>query len=85
MLIQIADNCPEGELNVILNEIRALGYKPAQVNTQHGHYVICVGSAEVDIRTIGNLAGVRDIHLVADQNKLVSRLWKVHPTRIDMG
>lgn len=84
MLIQIADHCTEGELQVILQEVRVLGYKPTQVTTQQGRYVICVGAAEIDIRLIGNLRGVRDVHLVADQSKLVSRLWKVHPTKIVM-
>jgi len=62
-----------------------VGYKPSLVETQFGRYVICVGSADIDIRAIGNLAGITDTHVVADQSKLVSRLWKVETTKISLG
>lgn len=85
MLIQLTDTCSEAQVQNLFNEVKALGYKPSLVVTQYGRYVICVGSAEVDIRTIGNLSGIRDIHVVADQSKLVSRLWKVETSEIPLG
>jgi len=85
MLIQLLENCSEEELEQIITQVSSLGYKPAPVKTQYGRYLICIGKAEFDIRTIGNMQGIRDIHIVADQSKLVSRLWKVHPTEIPVG
>ncbi len=85
MLIQLNENCNETELQEILSTVKSLGYKPAEVVTQFGHYIICVGSADVDIRNIGNHKGIKDVHVVADQSKLVSRLWKVHTTEIPLG
>jgi 3-deoxy-7-phosphoheptulonate synthase len=31
------------------------------------------------------LPGIKDIHIVSDTYKLVSRKWKVMPTTIDLG
>ena len=55
------------------------------MKTQYAHYLVATGSKDFDIRTIGTLPGVRDVHRVTDPYKLVSRKWKVHPTRIDLG
>jgi len=65
--------------------VKALGYKPSQVITQFGQYIICIGAADVDIRKIGNLDGVKDVHMVSDQSKLVSRMWRVRTTEIPLG
>ena len=85
MLIQLIDNCSDKDLQEIFSAVNSLGYKPSEVVTQYGRYVICVGTAEVDIRIIGNLKGIKDVHVVADQSKLVSRLWKVQTTKIPLG
>lgn len=85
MLIQLEDNYKVTELNGILSAVNALGYKPSQVTTQFGQYIICVGAADVDIRKIGNLDGVKDVHMVSDPSKLVSRLWRVRTTEIPLG
>lgn len=85
MLIQLNQNCSNAELDAIFHEVNIIGYKPSVVQTQYARYVICVGSAEVDIRKIGNLPGVKDVHVVTDQSKLVSRLWKVQTTEIPLG
>jgi 3-deoxy-7-phosphoheptulonate synthase len=39
----------------------------------------------MDIRTFGNMAGVKDVHIVSDSYKLVSKKWKVNYTAIDLG
>ncbi len=85
MLIQIAENCSEMELQGIFEEVKAMGYKPSLVVTQYGRYVICTGAADIDIRAIGNLPGIKDTHVVADQGKLVSHLWKVESSEIPLG
>lgn len=55
------------------------------MKTQTGEYLIAIGTKEFDIRLIGMLPGVQDIHRVSDVFKLVSRQWKVKPTVIDLG
>jgi 3-deoxy-7-phosphoheptulonate synthase len=85
MLIQLTEKCSGQELQEILASVERLGYKPSAVKTQYAEYIICVGRARVDIRLIGNLPGVRDVHVVGDPSKLVSRLWKVETTEIPLG
>ncbi len=85
MIIQTTPHCTREEEKKITEEIVKLAYKPARVTTQFGQYIVCVGSADFDIRKIGNLPGVRDIHMVRDQSKLVSRQWKVRATEIPLG
>lgn len=85
MLIQLKENCSEKELQQIHAVIRELGYKPSPVKTQFGSYIICTGKVRADIRLIGNLGGVQDVHVVSDPSKLVSRQWKVNTTEIPLG
>jgi 3-deoxy-7-phosphoheptulonate synthase len=61
------------------------GWKTTPVTTQSARYLVGIGSREIDLRQISHLAGVRDVHRVTDVYKLVSRMWKVNPTRIDLG
>jgi 3-deoxy-7-phosphoheptulonate synthase len=46
---------------------------------------VAIGKKEFDIRTLGHLPGIADIHRVSDEYKLVSKKWKVAPTVIDLG
>lgn len=63
----------------------SLGYKSTRVRTQNGDYLVGVGKKEMDIRRLGQMDGVADIHRVSDDYKLVSRKWKVNRTAIDLG
>jgi 3-deoxy-7-phosphoheptulonate synthase len=85
MLIQLTENCPAQELDNLQNELKNQGYKGSLVETKTARYLICNGKKEVDIRQFGNMPGVRDIHIVEDENKLVSRKWRVNDTLIDFG
>ncbi len=85
MIIQTTKDCSANNKNRILEEVKTLGYAPATVKTQYGAYIVCVGSAPFDIRHIGNLPGIRDVHVVKDSSKLVSRQWKVETTRIPLN
>ena len=85
MIIQL-----EQDISVIAKEkiciaINAIGYKPTEVKTQKGTYIVCIGKNDFDIRLIGNLDGVSDVHRVSDAYKLVSRKWKINATEIDLG
>lgn len=85
MLIQIKENCTAENLDQITNAIKSVGYKPNTVKTLNNHYLACVGTNKFDIRSIGNLPGIKDIHIVEDSNMLVSRQWRVKDTEIDLG
>lgn len=85
MIIQLKQSVSTKEKDQINTAIAALGYKTTEVKTQVGEYVIGIGKKEYDIRRIGRLSGIADIHRVSDDYKLVSRKWKVKRTVIDLG
>jgi 3-deoxy-7-phosphoheptulonate synthase len=85
MIIQVKNNSNKDSLQHIIDTVKGIGYKSNEVRTQNGHYLVCIGSKEFDIRLIGSLPGVMDVHRVTDGYKLVSRKWKVKPTVIDLG
>ncbi len=85
MIIQLHPFVSQKEKKIIDNAITALGYKTTSVKTQMGEYLIGIGKTDFDIRQIGRLPGIADIHRVSDDYKLVSRKWKVKRTVIDLG
>lgn len=85
MIIQLKQNIQPTAKEKILSSINAIGYKITEVKTQKGIYLVCIGKNEFDIRLIGSLDGVQDVHRVSDGYKLVSRKWKVNATEIDLG
>jgi 3-deoxy-7-phosphoheptulonate synthase len=64
----------------LLKELK-ITYYP--VNTQKGSYFICTPEQEFDIRKIGRLKGVEDVHRVSGPHKMVSQKWKVDKTTIE--
>ncbi|MGB3617307.1 MAG: bifunctional 3-deoxy-7-phosphoheptulonate synthase/chorismate mutase [Catalinimonas sp.] len=85
MLLQLETDLETPLRAAILKQIEDLGYKTTEVVTQHGHYVVGTGKRAFDIRRVGHLPGIRDVHIVSDDYQLVSRKWRVRPTRIDLG
>lgn len=85
MIIQLTDNLSEADKLTIKKKITELGYHSTEVKTQKKNYLICIGKNEVDIRMLGQLKGVADVHRVNEDYKLVSRKWKVSDTTIDLG
>ena len=85
MIIQLEKTVESSTKKEVLDKITALKYKTAEVKTQKGEYIVGIGKADIDVREIGNLPGIRDIHIVSDDYKLVSRKWKVDRTVIDLG
>jgi len=85
MIIQLESKVDQKATDTLVEKVLELGYKSTSVRTQEATYLVCVGKKEFDIRAIGNMAGVADIHRVSDDYKLVSRKWKVNPTAIDLG
>lgn len=85
MIIQLVPNVTSQQSDAIVEAISALGYQSTRVTTQHGDYLIGIGRKEFDVRRLGQMEGVADIHRVSDDYKLVSRKWKVNRTVIDLG
>ncbi len=85
MIIQLDQNIETAQLGQLKEKLNNIQYKTTEVKTQFNHYIIGVGKKEFDIRAIGTLPGIRDIHRVSDAYKLVSRKWRVAESVIDLG
>ncbi len=85
MIIQLSKAITSMEKEAIVSQIGGLGYKSNEVKTQYGNYLVAIGKKEFDIRKLGIMPGIADIHRVSDDYKLVSRKWKVSRTIIDLG
>jgi len=85
MIITLDKEASEQQVEALRALLKDRGITPSLVQTQAGRYVVAIGGKELDIRSVGYLAGVRDVHYVRDAYQLVSRQWKVHPTVIELG
>jgi 3-deoxy-7-phosphoheptulonate synthase len=85
MIIQLHPGISASEKEAIISQVNSLAYKTTEVKTQHGCYVVGIGKKEFDLRQLGFMKGIADIHRVSDDYKLVSRKWKVGRTHIDLG
>ncbi len=85
MIIQLEKDIPDQQKISIINKLDSIKYKSNEVKTQEGTYIIGIGKTVFDIRELGFMPGIKDIHIVSDNYKLVSRKWKVNPTIIDLG
>ncbi|HZI26409.1 MAG TPA: bifunctional 3-deoxy-7-phosphoheptulonate synthase/chorismate mutase, partial [Chryseolinea sp.] len=85
MIVQLKPSVSAAEKDAILQKIKSLEYKTTEVKTQKGDYLVGIGKKEFDLRQLGHMQGIADIHRVSDDYKLVSRKWKVERTHIDLG
>lgn len=85
MVIQLDKNITADQHLSLSKKLKELGFSSTYVNTQFGKYLVAIGKKDVDLRKIGNEAGVRDIFKVDDPYKLVSSQWKVGKSVIDLG
>lgn len=85
MIIQLEKNISEQQLDLLNQKLQAIKYEGNRVTTQFADYIIAVGKKDFDIRSIGTMEGVQDIHRVSDPYKLVSKKWKVKDTTVDLG
>ncbi len=85
MIIQLEKNITSDQLTQLEDKLSDISYTTNQVETQYGRYMIGIGKRAFDIRAIGTLPGILDIHRVSDAYKLVSRKWKTKDTAIDLG
>lgn len=85
MIIQFDQNATTDTKDQVVNKLTDLKYKTMLVKTQKGEYLVGVGKGQFDIRQVGHMTGIKDIHIVSDDYKLVSSKWKVGQTQIDLG
>lgn len=85
MIIQLEQGIDNEKKEAIVKKALSIKYKTTEVKTQKGNYLVGIGKSEFDIRELGNMPGIQDIHIVSDSYKLVSKKWKVNPTVIDLG
>src|ERR1044071_104801 len=85
MIIQLQNSISTSDKEKIISTIKILDYKTTEVKTQKGNYLVAIGKKEFDIRHLGHLKGISDIHRVSDDYKLVSRKWKVGRSSVDLG
>ena len=85
MIIQLEPTITAEQREALKAQVSALKYKTNDVKTQKGEYIIGIGKEKFDVRNIGHLEGIKDIHMVSDDFQLVSRKWKVSRTVIDLG
>ncbi|EPR69938.1 bifunctional 3-deoxy-7-phosphoheptulonate synthase/chorismate mutase [Cyclobacterium qasimii] len=85
MIIQLNSDISTQQKENLVQKINGIGYKVTEVKTQAGNYLIGIGKGAYDIRKIGSMDGILDIHVVSDEYKLVSKKWKAKPTTVDLG
>lgn len=85
MIIQLQPDITDSQKEKLIAKVNEIGYKTTEVKTQLGDYIIGIGKNEFDIRRIGQMDGIQDIHIVSDEYKLVSKKWKAKPTSVDLG
>ncbi|MEE4258446.1 MAG: 3-deoxy-7-phosphoheptulonate synthase [Bacteroidales bacterium] len=85
MIIQLENNISGDRLEKIKNQVLKMGFDHNFVKTQFANYLVGIGKKDIDLRTIGSLEGIEDIHRVSDQFKLVSSKWKLNHTAVDLG
>lgn len=85
MIIQLETNLSDNRILQIEQYLANTGFRVSRVKSQFKNYLIVLGNVKYDIRKIGSLEGVSDIHYVDDAYQLVSRMWKTSPTIIDLG
>jgi len=85
MIIQLEKAITADKLQSIEAKLEEIKFTSRRVATNEADYLVCIGKEEFDIRHLGNLNGVKDIHRVSDAYKLVSKKWKVNESQIDLG
>ncbi len=85
MIIQLENNISEVLLEKIKEQVNKIGFDNNLVKTQYANYLVGIGKNDIDLRAIGSLEGIEDIHRVSDQYKLVSAKWKLNLTAVNLG
>ena len=85
MIIQLENRIQDiipAQIETCLSQLKIPFYP---VETQKASYLVCTPEGPFDIRLVGHLEGVKDVHIVGDKHKMVNKRWKVEDTVIDLG
>lgn len=82
MIIQLEKSISTDQKQRVIDTLLNNTFKLKEVKTQLSDYLVAIGKHELDIRLIGNMEGVKDIHKVDDEYRLVSSQWKVGSTKV---
>ncbi|PTB97836.1 3-deoxy-7-phosphoheptulonate synthase [Marivirga lumbricoides] len=82
MILQLEKNIQSSEKEQLIKKLKKITKSVNEVQTQKGFYLVAMEKNNIDIREIGQLSGVRDVHVVSDNYQLVSKKWKVNPAQI---
>ncbi len=85
MIIQLEKNISKAERETLLHKLEVLKIGARPVKTNFREYIVGILSGEFDLREIGSMKGIADIHRVSDNYKMVSRKWKLCNSVIDLG
>lgn len=85
MIITLGTAATDQQIEAVRSAIVTHGATVSLVRTQVARYIVAIGGKEFDLRAVGHMPGVLDVHYVRDAYQLVSRQWKVKPTVIDLG
>ena len=84
MIIQLKPKVTSAELEVIHQNLKQTGIKSNFVETNKNKYLVCFSKTNFDLRKFGHLAGVKDVHAVTDDYKLVSKKWKLNNSTVEV-
>lgn len=84
MIVTLKKEVQEKERQQLLSRLHEKGFALRGVQTHFAEYVVLTSGPEIDIREIGHIAGVQDVHVVHDAYQLVSRAWKAKPTSLSI-
>ncbi len=85
MIVTFSETVSREDVTRLIEFFLSAGWSSTEVKTQTSHFLVAIGTKEFDIRRVGSMPGVKDVHRVTDPFKLVSRQWRVRPTTISLG
>jgi len=85
MIIQLNNDIHIDQNSLLKKSLEQLKIPFYPVLTQLGEYLVCTPSHDFDIRRVGQIEGIKDVHRVTGTHKMVSSKWKVKRSVIDIG
>ncbi|MBN2615653.1 MAG: 3-deoxy-7-phosphoheptulonate synthase [Bacteroidales bacterium] len=85
MIIQLKNDISPEQRAGIMEKLAKLNIDAKSVKTQVREYIVGIAKGDFDLRCVGSMEGIADIHRVSEQYKMVSGKWKLNPTVIDLG
>jgi 3-deoxy-7-phosphoheptulonate synthase len=84
MILQLEKDINNTQKEDLISSLGKFTKSVSEVQTQKGFYLVALEKGDIDIREIGHLSGVKDVHVVSDNYQLVSKKWKVNPAEIKL-